>query len=242
MPRTAKRPATPASAPTSNGAASSAVSLPNTALVAIDTIREHPRNYRDHPDDQIAHLVHSLREYGVYRNLVLSADGVLLAGHGVLRAARHLGLTQIPAVRLPFDADDPRALKVLIGDNEVAHLVMNDDRQLTEMLRELWQADPLNLLGTGYDETMLAALAMVTRPTSEIRDTNEAAHWVGMPEYGDPDAHPQLMVHFRTAADREQFAALVGLALGAGATARHTVTAWWPPKEDEDPSSLQFQG
>jgi len=205
--------------------------------IAIADLRPHPRNYRTHPDDQIEHLVESIRENGFYRNIVVSRDGVILAGHGVVEALRRMGFDQVRVARLGVDSGDPRALKVLTGDNEIARLGMIDDRVLSEMLREIKEHDARGLAGTGYDEQMLANLVYVTRPQSEIRDRDEAAEWVGMPEFEREPLPLQLRISFRNAEHREEFGRILGLRL-----TEKTRGAWWPPKEMEDPGSLMFEG
>ncbi len=35
---------------------------------AVEGLKPHPRNYRTHPEDQLAHLVASIEEHGFYRN------------------------------------------------------------------------------------------------------------------------------------------------------------------------------
>ena len=116
----------------------------------VDTLRPHPRNYRTHPEDQLAHIVRSLQLHGFYRNVVVARDGTILAGHGVVLAARQLGLETVPVIRLDVAPDDARALQVLTGDNEIANLGDVDDRELTELLRELATEDWDLLLGTGF--------------------------------------------------------------------------------------------
>lgn len=153
--------------------------------VPLADLKPHPRNYREHPDDQIEHLAQSIRQNGFYRNIVVARDNTILAGHGVALAAGRLGMLEVPVVRLPIDPDCPAALKVLTGDNEIEHLAEQDDRLLSELLKEIKEVDLDGLLGTGYDEAMLANLVFVTRPAGEIEDFDEAAHWVGMPEYHD---------------------------------------------------------
>jgi ParB-like chromosome segregation protein Spo0J len=69
-------------------------------MVPIDELRPHPRNYRVHPEDQLAHVEHSMRTNGVYRNVVAARDGTILAGHGVVLAARKIGLAEVPVDRL----------------------------------------------------------------------------------------------------------------------------------------------
>lgn len=211
-----------------------------TETVPVAALRAHPRNYREHPDDQIEHLAASLKEHGFYRNVVIARDGTILAGHGVIEAAKRLGLETARVVRLPIEADSPAALKVLTGDNEIEHLAEQDDRLLSELLREIAQDDPLALLGTGYDEAMLANLVYVTRPASEIQDHDEAAHWVGMPDYepgeGEfPDAS-RIVVHFRNGADRAAFARRLEIEISP-----QSDTTWYPPMERNDLASVRFE-
>src|SRR2546430_17050999 len=93
-----------------------------TEQVAIDQLRPHPRNYQDPPDDELAHIIESLRENGFYKNIVIANDNTIIAGHGVILAAQQVGYTHVPVRRMLFGPNDPRALKILAGDNEIRHL------------------------------------------------------------------------------------------------------------------------
>lgn len=53
-------------------------------MIEIQTLKPHPRNYRTHPEDQIAHLIESISKHGFYRNVVIAKEGTILAGHGVV--------------------------------------------------------------------------------------------------------------------------------------------------------------
>jgi len=99
-----------------------------TRLARLDSLLPHPKNYRLHPDDQLEHIAASIRQHGLYRNVVVARGGVILAGHGVVQAAGRLGLAELPVVDVDLDPDDPRALKILTGDNEI--------ERLKRMLRE----------------------------------------------------------------------------------------------------------
>ena len=204
--------------------------------VAIADLKPHPRNYNAHPDDEIDHIVKSIEDNGVYRNIVIAQDNTILAGHGVVQAMRQMGMEQAPVKRLDIDSNDPRALKVLAGDNEIGHLSIKDDRMLTELLKEVSEYED-GLLGTGYDEMMLANLLYVTRDANEIADFDEAAEWVGMPEYEEGGTDIRLNINFQTEEDRIEFARILGLNLN-----KSTRSYWWPEKKNEDSVSLRFQG
>lgn len=190
--------------------------------VPIESLKPHPRNYREHPDDQLTHLQASLKQFGFYRNIVIAKDGTILAGHGIVKAAKKRKLKAVPVIRLNVQPGSAAALKVLIGDNEIEHLAEQNDRLLTELLKEV--KDQEQLLGTGFDEKALAAFLMVTRPASEIQTLDEAAHWVGMPEFESGHNPLKLVVSFRNKKDRKAFAEKLGVELGEKAK-----TLWYPP-------------
>lgn len=175
-------------------------------LMNLSDLKPHPRNYRSHPNDQLEHIIASIKSNGMYRNVVIAKDNTVLAGHGVVEAVRRMGETMIPVVQVDYEPNSAEALKLLTGDNEISKLGEIDDRLLTDMLKEISDTDINALLGTGLDKSMLAALAMVSRPASEIKDFDAAAEWVGMPEYeSDGVPHSKLILYFETADARQKY-------------------------------------
>lgn len=207
--------------------------------IALDQLKPHPRNYRSHPEDEIEHLVESIRTNGIYRNIVIANENTILAGRGVAIASGRVGYSKVPVYRAPFGPNDPRALKLLVADNEISHLAENDDRLLSEILREL-KASEVGLFGTGYDEMMLANLVMVTRPEHEIQDLDAAAQWVGLPEYDEGENSIQIIIHFASEEDRQMFCHTTGLEAGKIAVRGARQSFWWPPQKHDDVSSLLF--
>lgn len=203
----------------------------------IANLKPHPRNYQYHPDDQLDQIIASVKQHGFYRNIVVAEDNTILAGHGVVLAATKMGKKRVPVIRLPLHPDDPRALKVLTSDNEINNLAEVDDRMLTEMLKDIMQED--DLAGTGFNESQLATLAMITRPASEIANIDEASEWVGLPEY-IPEDRPafQVLVSFNTQADRDEFATKLSIPLSD----RGKQSAWYPHKERRDLESVRWTG
>lgn len=148
----------------------------NRTQVKISDLKPHPKNYRSHPDDQLEHIKASIKQNGIYRNVVTANDFTILAGHGVVQACKSLGIEKIEVVRLPFGPDSEQAKKVLIGDNQIAQLGIVDDRGMTEILNELAKSDPMNLVGTGFDSESLQALidsVSDRRPPSDFPSADE---------------------------------------------------------------------
>jgi hypothetical protein len=207
--------------------------------VAIDSLKPHPQNYREHPDDQLAHIEESIRVNGIYRNIVIASDGTILAGHGVIKAALRLGIKEIPVIRLALNPTSPAAMKILAGDNEISHLGTVNDRLLTQILKDIKDTDVNGLLGTGYDDMMLANLLFVTRPAQEIGDHEEAAHWVGMPDFEGNTEAPRVVVTFENEADRLKFMKVIGVK-----PVKVVGKVWsvqWPELDRNDLAALKFK-
>lgn len=215
--------------------------LATSVLRSITDLKPHPQNYRTHPEDQIRHIMQSITEHGLYRNVVVARDNTILAGHGVVTAALRLGgITQIPVVRLDIDPDSATALKVLAGDNEIGRLADNDDRRLTELLRSV--RDELgDLSGTGFDDAMLANLVYVTRDADEIATPDHAAEWVGMPDYDTSSSMPlKVIVNVESEDDRAKLLDVLGnppIVRGGDAIA---ASVWWPARDREDRAAVQW--
>lgn len=209
-------------------------------VVSIGRLKPHPRNYRIHPDDQLAHLAQSLKAYGFYRPVVVANDDTVLAGHGVLQAAKSIGIDEVPVVRFDFGPDDPRALKLVVADNEIGRLADIDDRTMTELLRDLVAAEQ-ELLGTGFNEEQLSLLVMTTRSQSEIKDKDEAAEWLGLPSYASSgEKSYRLVVSFKSEAERKAFVdehGFVILNAHSGVWATN-----WPTKVRERLMAVKMEG
>jgi len=130
--------------------------------VALADLKPHPRNYRAHPAAQLEHLVASQEQFGVYRNVVIAKDGTILAGHGVVEAARQRGDETIPAVRMEVGPNSEKALKLMVLDNQVSRLAEDAEDDLAALLKEIGDAD--NLLATGYDSESLGDLLLKLSP------------------------------------------------------------------------------
>jgi hypothetical protein len=206
-------------------------------LINTKDLKPHPRNYQQHPDYQLRHIMKSIETHGFYRNVVVTADNTILAGHGVVEAATRLGIDKIPVHKVDLDANDTRALQILTGDNEINNLAVVNDRMLTELLKEIMVQDQeIGLTGTGFDEAQLASLVMITRPASEIKDKDEAAEWLGMPEWEGSSKRLTVIVSFESEKDRKEFADILGYTFTPT-----TKSIWFPHKPKDDTSSVEFQ-
>lgn len=211
--------------------------------ISISDLKPHPRNYKVHPKDQLEHIMYSIKENGVYKNLIIAKDQTILAGHGVYEASKVLGIKTLPCIRLDIDPNSPTAMKVIIGDNEIGHLAEVNDRMLSDILKEIKDSDIEALLGTGYDAKMLANLAFVTRPASEIFSMNEAEEWAGLVPYQEKGSNfekYQLVVRFPDKENAEKFIDLIKEFIKPDKKSEKSYVAFYPRKPKNDIASVRI--
>ncbi|MFC7540412.1 ParB/Srx family N-terminal domain-containing protein [Siccirubricoccus deserti] len=99
--------------------------LPVAALIP------YAENARTHSPSQVAQIAASIAEFGFVNPVLVDAEGVLIAGHGRVMAAKQLGLVSVPVLQLGhLSPAQARALR--LADNQIA-------------------------LNSGWDEALLAA-------------------------------------------------------------------------------------
>jgi hypothetical protein len=134
--------------------------------VDLDGLKVHPRNYQEHPDDQVDQLAASLEENGWYRKVLI--DNTILAGHGIVLAARRVGWRRAPCRRFDLDPLEPKALKILAGDNELSRMGRKNDRMLVALLKDVRELAPGGLRGTGYiDDEVTKLLQSIAGEAAE---------------------------------------------------------------------------
>jgi ParB-like chromosome segregation protein Spo0J len=202
--------------------------------VSIELLKPHPKNYRHHPQQQIEHLAASIKEFGFYRNIIACSDYTILAGHGITQAAIFSGIKFVPVLKLGLNAFDVKALKLLAVDNEVDHLGDSNMRQLSEVLKEILSDD--DLLGTGYDESKLENLLLVSRSKAEVENFSPESEWGDLLDFDKTKQNPKLVVNFESETDRQDFANALGITLTEKQKAM-----WWPIKERQKSSHLQYE-
>jgi len=100
------------------------------------SLRPHPQNPRLHDEAAIAHLAHSMQEFGFYGTIVANPKLTILAGHKRALAAQRAGLTRVPVQILSgLTAGRERAL--LAWDNESVFQSATDGEALDALLASL---------------------------------------------------------------------------------------------------------
>ncbi len=112
----------------------------------------YERNARTHSGEQIEQICQSIKEFGFTNPVLVDEKNELIAGHGRTEAAKRLGMTEVPAIRLAnLSETQKKALR--IADNQLALNAGWDDDLLRLELEEIKTEDfDLDLLGFSLDE------------------------------------------------------------------------------------------
>ncbi len=131
----------------------------------IERLIPFARNPRTHTDEQIAQIAASVVEFGWTNPVLVGADGVIIAGHARLQAARKLGLTEVPVIVLGHLSEAQRRALV-IADNKLALNAGWDEELLRGLLSEL-REDEFKLDVLGFSDDELNALLTETPDLQE---------------------------------------------------------------------------
>jgi ParB-like chromosome segregation protein Spo0J len=140
-------------------------------VINLADLQPHSRNYNYHSDAQIARIAKSLSTFGQVRSIVMH-HGTILAGHGVVEAARSLGWTEIRA-DVVDDLTESQALAYVVADNELARQSDPDQAQLAAILTELKAREPLLVEAAGYGAAELEQLLRAIAPLEAPEDFSE---------------------------------------------------------------------
>src|SRR3954469_11025341 len=103
---------------------------------------------RTHSKKQIRQIARSIERFGFTSPVLVSDEGEIVAGHGRVEAAKLLGLTTVPTLRLShLSAAERRAY--LIADNKLALNAGWDQEILAIELQALVELD-FDLTLTGF--------------------------------------------------------------------------------------------
>lgn len=109
--------------------------------IAIDNLTPYQNNTKIHTVKQIEHIANSIKQFGFNDPLgVCGENNIVLEGNGRIEAAKMLGMTELPCVRLDhLSSDEMRAY--VIAHNSLNLETGFDDGVLYDELKKLQDYD-----------------------------------------------------------------------------------------------------
>jgi ParB-like chromosome segregation protein Spo0J len=123
-----------------------------TETVPLDRVKPYWRNPR-RSDRAVAAVAESIKRYGFNTPVVVDREYVIIAGHTRVRAARLLGLEEVPVVVADLPAEKAKAYR--IADNATGAIAKWDYDALA---KELLTLETLDDMGVFFREGELAGL------------------------------------------------------------------------------------
>jgi len=115
-----------------------------------DQLKKRPRNPRTHTPKQIKRIVASIKEFGFISPVLIDGSDEIIAGHGRVEAAKLVGMSDVPTVRV--DHLTPAQIRAyVIADNKLAENAGWDRELLTLELQELSVDLNFDVTITGFE-------------------------------------------------------------------------------------------
>lgn len=108
--------------------------------LSITKLRPWARNARTHSRKQVKQIAESIKTFGFTNPVLVDRENSILAGHGRVEAARLLGHSEVPCVRLEHMTESQKRAYVL-ADNKLALNAGWDEDLLAEELEILLGID-----------------------------------------------------------------------------------------------------
>lgn len=209
-----------------------------------DKLVEYSRNPRKN-DAQVDRMVSSFQEFGFRLPILAKSDGLVVDGHLRLKAARKMGMEEVPVV-LADDMTDNQIKAFRLLANRSANWAEWDDDLVSLELGDLQDAG-FDLMKTGFNEDELDAFlnGVAANPIEEPADTSKLDDAPPPPK--NPVSRPgdiwllnARCKHRLSCSDATDAAALDRL-LGKDATAAMLVTSppYWAKQEYDDAPGIQ---
>lgn len=115
--------------------------------VSIGDLKPYERNAKLHPKEQVEQIKNSIKEFGFNDPVAVWRESEIIEGHGRLLAARELGLTEIPIIRLDSLTDQQRKAYMLAHNK----LTMNSDFDMKILAEEIENILDFDMSNFGFD-------------------------------------------------------------------------------------------
>lgn len=146
----------------------------------LTEIKPYERNPRRN-DEAVKYVASSIEQFGFKNPILIDKDGVIIAGHTRYKAAKQLGMKEVPCV-VADDLTDEQVKAFRLADNKVGEIATWDFELLHLELDDL---DGLEIdmaefgFYNGFDEDQFDDLfqSKANEPEAEEQKEEAAANW-----------------------------------------------------------------
>src|SRR5713101_7756407 len=102
----------------------------------VRELRPHPNNARTHSKKQIRQIAKSIERFGFCNPVLVDDQGGIIAGHGRVAAAKLLGISLVPTVRLSHLTEAEKRAYILADKKGRKRKTRNRKVVISELLFE----------------------------------------------------------------------------------------------------------
>ncbi len=124
--------------------------------IPIGELRPNPQNPRAN-DPAVDAVARSIQAYGFNNPIITDGELNIAAGHTRLKAAKKLGLTEVPVIRVPGLVGS-KFTGFAIADNKTAEIADWDQELLNKIIAELNADGDFDLTSLGFDDMELTKI------------------------------------------------------------------------------------
>ena|ERR1700728_1594966 len=118
-------------------------------------LKGYEKNARTHSKEQIEQIIKSIRDYGFNVPVEVNASFVILSGHARVKAAKKMGLQEIPVIVQHHLIDETKQKGYILAANKIAMNAEWDYDMLSEELHLLDEAPNFDMTSTGFTKLEL---------------------------------------------------------------------------------------
>ena len=177
----------------------------------VSDLKNNPRNARTHTKYQVRQIANSITEFGFTNPVLLDHNNTIIAGHGRVAAAKQLGLSRVPAIRLE-DLTPDQVRAYVIADNRLAEKAGWDQAILAIELQHLMTIESdFDVTITGFE---IPEIDLLLAPENKKPDPDDTFE---VPDTPQTITQPGAMWHLGkhrilcgSALEQKSYSALMG--------------------------------
>jgi len=136
---------------------------------SISSVKEREHNPRTHSKSQIRKIAESIRSFGFNNPVLVDDQNTIIAGHGRYRAAKSLGIEEIPTIRLS-SLTPSQVRAYVLADNKLCLAAGWDEDILRIEFQHLIADDEIDISLTGFE---VAEIDLILDPKDSEPDKED---------------------------------------------------------------------
>ena len=155
----------------------------------ISDLTPYEKNPRRN-DDAVDYVAASIREFGFKVPVVIDKDGIIVAGHTRVKAAKKLGLEEAPCI-VADDLSDEQIKAFRLADNKVGEFAEWDLDLLDEEIQDI---NDIDMSAFGFDLSAFEEAPGDEEEPDEFDDIEKQETHYGVPYQGNKSRIADIII------------------------------------------------